>query len=155
MKTKVLPLVCLLFTSVAYGQKEYKVYNYDVYQEGWALTKSSATGFYGFIDKEGQIVVPAEYLKIEKFGVHQKDWALVKSVSGLYGFINKQGEEVVKTLYDKIYQFDQYKDNLALVKSVSGSYGFIDKNGKEVVPPLYDIKEIKEKLQAILQAHQK
>ena len=83
-----------------------------------------------------------DYKKIYKYGVYQKDWALVKSITGNYGMIDRNGKEVVPTVYAKIGKFGDIEKDLALVKNVAGFYGFIDRNGKEVITSIYSRKQI-------------
>lgn len=99
MKVKELVLICLLFSSVSYGQTGYKkVYKLGEYQQNWSLVKTNA-GTYGFIDNNGKEVVPPIYTKIGKFGEFDPNVALVKNISDAYGFIDRSGKEVVPARY--------------------------------------------------------
>lgn len=93
----------LSFVSVAFcvsAQKGYlKKYAYNEYNQGWALVKTQS-GTYGFVDKNGNAVVPPIYSKIEKFGKYDQNLALVKSISDTYGFIDRQGKVVIPAIYD-------------------------------------------------------
>ena len=95
----VLAVMFSAFCSISFSQTGYKkVFKYDDYRADWALVKTNS-GTYGFIDRDGNSVVPPVYTKIEKFEFHDNELALVKNVSGAYGFIDRNGEVVVPVIY--------------------------------------------------------
>lgn len=99
-KTVFILLLFLTFNSFAQKSTSHykKVYDYDEYHKDWALVKTIA-GTYGFINREGNEIVPAIYSKIYKF--NEKKVAMVKNVANAYGFIDENGKEVVKAIYWK------------------------------------------------------
>ncbi len=95
----VLAVMFSAFCSISFSQNGYKkVFKYDDYRADWALVKTNS-GTYGFIDRDGNSVVPPVYTKIEKFEFYDNELALVKNVSGAYGFLNRDGVEVIKAIY--------------------------------------------------------
>ena len=87
-------------------------------------------GKIGFIDKNGNEVVPCKYDYAYSFS---EGLALVR-LDGKWGFIDKSGNVVVPCKYDDAWNFSE---GLAPVK-LDGKIGFIDKSGNEVVPCKYD-----------------
>jgi len=139
MKTKIIIFAFIFIYSIASAQSEYaKVYNYDIYNKGWAMVKTTS-GTYGFINKDKKIVVEPIYSKIEKAG----DFLLVKNVSDAYGLLDMNGNEVTPAIYDKIWPFGEQHKDWAMVKSRSGLYGYITKDGKEIVPTKFSLEELK------------
>ena len=70
-------------------------------------------GMKGFLDKEGNIIVPVKYAEIEKFDKVRKNWALVKYRKEKLGFIDKSGKEVIPAIYDNIEPFIKKKATVA------------------------------------------
>ena len=103
MKNTILLLFLLTAISVS-SQKlpQYKkVYDYGEYQNDWAKVKTNA-GTYGFIDRNGKLVVPVIYSKIYQFEIKgNKRYAMVKNIAKAYGFIDENGSEVVQAIYWK------------------------------------------------------
>lgn len=90
---------------------------------------------YGYINKDGQEVIPAQYKGASDF---HEGLALVEDLNGKQMFINKSGEMMAEI--DSKYRCEGgINDGLALVSQNSGymSYGFIDKTGKVVIPLKY------------------
>lgn len=99
MKKGILTCILFVFGVLGLAQDGYKkVYPYDEYNAGWALVKT-ISGTYGFINKEGTVVVEPIYKKINPFEYNDGQLAMVKNISGAYGFINRQGEVVVEVIY--------------------------------------------------------
>ena len=96
-------------------------------------------GKFGYIDKNGNEVVPCKYDDAEYFS---EGLAKVK-MNGRWGFIDKNGKEVIPCKYDSAYSFSE---GLAYVQmngkwgflKKNRKWGFIDKNGNEVIPCKYD-----------------
>ena len=62
---------------------------------------------FGFLEeKSGKEIVPVKYREIEKFGLRQRNWALVK-LNSLYGFIDETGKEVVPPSFESIVSIDE------------------------------------------------
>lgn len=127
--------VCLLFVLISlsgYAQKRYKkVYPYGKYQPNWAMVKTIA-GTYGFIDREGNEVVPAIYAKIRKFN-EGSNFMLVKSITDTHGLINAEGRLIVPAIYEKIEPADPPGKIFATLKTIHGTYKMIDEDGNEIL----------------------
>ncbi|GEM_PF-781749 len=149
MKNCIVIFIILLNSLVVYSQGTYKkVYKYGEYNDNWAMVKT-ISGTYGFINREGQEVVPSIYAKIYKFGGCGVDFVLLKTISGMYGLINKEGKEVVPTIYARIEKFDTVISGVAIVKSISGNYGAINREGKEIIPTVYKRDEVVQRAKAL------
>lgn len=98
---------------------------YGNFREG--LAKYSDRGW-GFIDREGRIVIPAKFYEAGDFS---EGLAFVRSSEKLkFGYINREGALVIP------YQFawaSDFHDGLAAVMLSKGKYGFIDERGKMVL----------------------
>lgn len=89
----------VIASSFCFAQSGFKkVYAYDQYNKDWALVKTIGNT-YGFIDRNGTIVVQPIYAKIEKFGKDAGEYALVKTIAGTYGFIDRNGKETIPPHY--------------------------------------------------------
>ena len=64
-----------------------------------------ANGLKGFVDKDGNVIVPIKYTQVEKFDNIRKNWSLVKDSKDKLGFIDKTGKEVIPVVYDNIEAF--------------------------------------------------
>ena len=86
---------------------------------------------YGYINKDGIVVIPIQYEAAYQFS----DNGLAMFLSGRkFGFINSDGQVVIQPQFDTSSGFS---NNLAMVV-LNGKAGFIDKNGKFVIPPQYE-----------------
>ncbi|EAI4827076.1 WG repeat-containing protein [Campylobacter lari] len=99
--------------------------NDDLY--GFCSTKTK----YGFIDKQGNLVIEAKYDDIDNFN---EGLARVK-LNEKYGFIDKQGNLVIEAKYNYV---DDFSEGLAMVE-LNEKYGFIDKQGNLVIETEYDV----------------
>ena len=108
--------LCLLLAASAAGQELTLV--------------QDASGKYGFIDKQGNTVIPCKYYYAGSFS---EGLAWVQ-LNGKMGFIDKQGHTVIPCKYDWAGSFSE---GLAWVK-LNDKYGFIDKQGNTVIPCKYD-----------------
>ena len=110
---------------------------------------------YGYIVKEGNVVIPFEYGYAAPFSEGlayvSKGGALIlddADEDGKYGFINKTGEVVVPLVYDCDYwgwgiiNEEFFHDGFATISkdtSEDMKYGMIDRTGTVVVPIQYDM----------------
>ena len=91
----------------------------------------------GYIDKEGQLIIPFEFDAIVageggeslEFNDFSEGLAAV-SKNDKYGFIDTKGKVIIEPNYEWASSFS---DGLAIV-SAEGLYGAIDKQGKTVIP---------------------
>ncbi|MDE7221564.1 MAG: WG repeat-containing protein [Oscillospiraceae bacterium] len=110
------------------------------FRDGLAMVRLN--GKKGYIDKHGNMVIPAEYDMAHDFS---EGYAVVgkKNVNGemLYGAIDQKGNVVVPLIYHgmtpfcegmaRVYKQDETKSTYA------NKYGFVDTTGKLVVPMIY------------------
>lgn len=85
---------------------------------------------YGFIDKDGKLVIPLEYSDADNFN----DGLARVMLNGQYGLINTQGEIVLPIVYDDI---NSPGDGLRIV-TLNQKSGAVDNTGQLVVPIKYD-----------------
>lgn len=126
---------------IPYGEKGFvdisgnftPLYDYDVdfFSEGFALFSEGYKGKYGYIDKTGTLVIPAEYDLAYSF---ENGLARVQK-NGYWGYINKAGKAVVPIVYD---QADYFTGGFARVMK-DGKYGLVDTSGNLVLPVAYDV----------------
>ena len=105
--------------------------NCGIYNEG--LVPAKLNGWYGFVDKNGKVVIPFEYNDAEEFS---NGLAPVVEVDDKWSFIDKTGHNVLVTDYYTVHNF---KEGRAFVQNKRNSwyFGFIDENGNEIVSCVY------------------
>ena len=89
------------------------------------LIKVRLDGKYGFINKDGEEIIPCKYEDADAFS---DGLAKVKSAEG-WGFVNENGEEIIPCKYEEACGFSE---GLAGVKSADG-WGFVNENGEEII----------------------
>ncbi len=112
-----------------------------LFSEGIAGYKSKANSKYGFVDTEGNKIIPNEYDGFAGFseGIAKVD----KKVDGKNksGYIDAKGNIILPLVYETVGTF---RDGWGLIKKDS-NYFFVDRNGNLKEPPrkyneLYDFK---------------
>lgn len=104
-------------------------------------------GYWGKINRLGEIVVPCEYLDetfLSKYLFDLTDLydgfdciseGLVGvAKNGKLGFLDIKGNEIVQLIYDDSYRF--YDGSVGVKKY--GKWGLINKSGKQILPFIYD-----------------
>ena len=94
------------------------------------LIKVKLDGKYGFINKDGEEIIPCKYEDADNF---PDGLVKVKSAEG-WGFVNENGEEIIPCKYEDACAFS---DGLARVQSKEG-YGFVNEDGEEIIPCKYE-----------------
>ena len=94
------------------------------------LIKVRLDGKYGFINKDGEEIIPCKYEDADNI---PDGLIRVKSAEG-WGFVNKNGEEIISCKYEDA---DDFFDGLARVQSKEG-WGFVNKEGEEIIPCKYE-----------------
>jgi WG containing repeat len=89
-------------------------------------------GFYGFVDKKGQVVMETPCLIMEDF---HDDMAVCSTIVKA-GYINKAGEVIVEPQYG-IRGYTNFSEGLAAVKK-DGEWGYIDKTGVFAIKPQFE-----------------
>lgn len=98
----------------------------QIFSEGLAVVQSSSNGKYGYVNKSGKYVIPAQYDIVFLF----REGLAAVSKSGEYGFIDKTGKEVIPLKYAYT---EVFVGGLARVKN-SSQWIYIDKTGRQVWP---------------------
>lgn len=107
----------------------------DNFSEGLAAVNLNDK--YGFIDKNGQEIIPCTYENAYYLGLKSLSFSegmAAVSKNGKWGFINQTGDKVIPFIYDWA---ENFSEGLAAVE-LKGKYGFINKNGEQVIPCIYD-----------------
>ena len=94
------------------------------------LTLKEQYGKYGYVDKNGNVVIPFKYDYAWEFS---EGLAAVKQ-NDKWGFIDKSDNVVIPLKYDIAWEF---KEGLAVVEQ-NGKFGYIDKSGNVAIPFKYD-----------------
>ncbi|MBX7220728.1 MAG: WG repeat-containing protein [Blastocatellia bacterium] len=117
---------------------------YGDFHEG--LARFHGTGGGGFIDRQGNEVIPAQFYEVTDFSEGLA--AVRKFRSDKYGYINRQGKVVVPFL---LTVANPFHDGLALVTLEKGNLGFIDQTGRLALsnPKWLDIADFSEGLAAV------
>ena len=137
-------------------------------QYGKACILAQQGNLFGFIDWEGNILTPIEYLNI--FGGSDSSGVVdAMKKDGKHGYLSENGKVLVPAIYDYASPFSDgigilWKDGKAAFVNTQGQlitqfvydnaqffteglggfmtgetkWGFIDKTGKEVIPAIYD-----------------
>ena len=96
----------------------------------------SENGKWGYIDHNGNIVLPPQYHNI---GAEFHEGLCAFFENGKLGFINKLGDTVIAPQFDWGYYFS---NGFAAVKSSNGLWGIIDKNGNMVTELKFESADI-------------
>lgn len=99
----------------------------DYFFEGMATVSD---GLYGFINADGELVVPCEWDAADRF---ESGFAAVQK-NHKWGYIDKTGELVIPCEWDSHYTFSE--DLLCVSKD--GKMGYLDKTGRQVIPCEWD-----------------
>ena len=101
------------------------------YSEGIAGYKSKPTGLYGFLDLNGNTIIPAAYNGFTGFtdGVSKVSQSINSKTKS--GYLNSKNEIFLPIRYDTVYGFN---DNWGLIKN-NGTHFFVDNNGNLKDPP--------------------
>ena len=96
-------------------------------EENTLTPKSNQDGKWGFVDKDGNEIIPCKYDSIQDFS---EELAAVM-LNGKWGFIDKTGKEAIPCKYDAA---DSFHEGAAKVKFEEREFN-IDKTGNEVTEP--------------------
>ena len=91
---------------------------------------------YGYIDKSGKVVIPAEYNSASSFSEGRAVVSKGSSCENMkWGFVDTSGKIVIPLEYDSVSDFSE---GLAVVSRKNQGTGYIDKAGEVIVPLEYD-----------------
>lgn len=115
------------------------VQSVSIYSEGLALfekKEKDQTSLYGFLDKKGNVVIPAKFKNASLFC---NGLAAVVGDNGKCGYINKKGDVVIACQFEGGRPF--FTPNRAVVKE-GQIFGVIDRKGNYVIKPqFYHMRE--------------
>lgn len=100
--------------------------------------KESYGFYYGFIDLNGKVVIPAKYHDAKNFSeglAAVQVYGAGDTRFGLYGFIDKKDKLVIDPIFKRAWSFHQ---GLAAVSTEKKKCGYIDKKGGWVVPAFFE-----------------
>jgi len=106
------------------------------FSEGLAAVKKSFTSGTGYINSQGEEVLPFEFSSVSQFhGGNAMEGEMI-DFKAKFGFIDKSGKVSLDPVYDQI----SYEDGLWKVK-LDGKTGFLDLGLNIVLPVEYDVVE--------------
>lgn len=100
------------------------------FSEGFAKFKNNK-GRYGYLNKQGQVAMPATYIKAEDF---QAGKAVVWEAYNKTGVLDSSGQLTMPLIHDKILAYSQ---GLALLKKRNSGYCYLNENAQAQTPVLY------------------
>ena len=95
------------------------------------LTGTNINNKWGFIDKEGILVIPCVYDDVTYF----KDGLARAKLNGKYGFIDRSNRQIVPFIYD--FAERCFQDDMVRV-GLDGKYGYYNREGLQTIPCIYD-----------------
>lgn len=108
------------------------IYDYATsFSEGLAKVRKYEKA--GFIDVNGNVVIPLTYMLSEYVGSFHDGLALFRR-HDKYGYINKRGRVAIATIYENA---NSYSEGLASVCK-NNKWGFINSSGRPILPFIYD-----------------
>lgn len=108
-----------------------------LFNEGMAMIndlvdQESEMRLYGFINKNGQLVVPKQYLDAVDFS-EGLAWVMNRKERG---YVDKSGKMVIQ--WDTVGFGSVFKEGLAAISNDKDRFGFINKKGEIVIPFEFD-----------------
>ena len=105
---------------------------YEKLFAGAPLLAYDKEGRGGYINKEGEWVIKAQYLAVKPFS---EGYAAVQDAdTELWGYIDVHGKTVIKP---KFMVAGSFINGSTAVKEPEGGFGIIDRRGKFIVEPIY------------------
>lgn len=105
---------------------------YEKLFAGAPLLAYDKEGRGGYINKEGEWVIKAQYLAVSPF---REGYAAVQDAdTELWGYIDVHGKTVIKP---KFMVAGSFINGSTAVKEPEGGFGIIDRRGKFIVEPIY------------------
>lgn len=106
--------------------------NRSIYSTETTNSSGSSVIQYGYLDSEGNEVIPAQY---EEASDYDQQKAIVKIKEYEYALINEIGERLATYPY---YYVGNYSDGFLVFKeTASGTYGYMDERGTAMIPPSF------------------
>lgn len=105
----------------------------EVYNFSDGLAQFSMGNKFGYINKKGEVVVPAIYKRANPFSEGLA--AVSESCEDGYGYIDKDGKQVINAQFSYAEDFINGK---AIVLFGASGWGTIDKKGKYIINPQFE-----------------
>lgn len=111
---------------------------------GLALVK--LRGKYGFINKEGDEIIPLKYDNVycdhsssdlAKFGWYKSHSLMSVSQNGKWGYVNQKGELIIPMIYSRVKEVVSEGD-ISIVCKKDGKWGAIGQDASIHIPFIYD-----------------
>ena len=99
----------------------------------WSEYKDEFTGKYGFVDRDGNIIIPPQF---EDADIFADDLAMV-FINGNGKLINRKGQLVSSEQYENGYSFAN-PPGAYFIQSTNGNTCVIDKTGEILLEPVYE-----------------
>ena len=99
------------------------------FSEGKAAVQDLNTGLWGYIDENGQEVIPCKFKTAEYF---KNGFAIVSNDTGLYAYINEKGEEITPYIYTSLNNFEGGYGIAEIEKNYVPIYSLINEKGEKV-----------------------
>lgn len=105
------------------------------FKDGVSLVRTDTN--YGFIDRKGNFIIPAEYVNANEFS---EDRAAVKLTEkqNLWGYINLTGELVIEPRFQSTREFSEGRAVVTMPDSEGGKDFYIDKQGASMFDTQFD-----------------
>ncbi|NME68576.1 WG repeat-containing protein [Flammeovirga aprica] len=111
------------------------------FYEGFAFYHSNNNNSYGFIDTNGESVIPPIYTLASDF---KEGYSIVKK-NGKFGAINTQGKIVIPISYDGISLCEKGWFRVKQGSGISGKWGVVNTSGKAVLECKYQEIQLDDK----------
>jgi hypothetical protein len=110
------------------------------FKNGLAAYYNHTSGYYGYIDTTGKIVVKPQFIRAEDFSEGMAAVLLppTEKASSRWGYINTSGEMAIEAKFSKPVL--SFHDGYAAVQKTNGTVVFIDKQGNAVSPEYSDAR---------------
>jgi len=99
----------------------------------YGLASFTQNGKMGFINKSGEIVIPAKFQRVESLE-DAAEWGDVT-----HGYINSSGEIIVPPKFLTVGRFNEY--GLAGIGELGSGFGYVNTLGEMIVPTKYEEAE--------------
>ncbi|GHT13517.1 hypothetical protein FACS189426_18540 [Bacteroidia bacterium] len=114
------------------NKKLFTVFNYDngpdYPEEGLFRIKDDNTGYIGFADMKGKIVIPSQFFFVNPFsngfaafntgGKIEIEGEHTIVTGGKWGYIDKEGKEIFPAIFDKAFSFNEGKAEVRIGKHI-------------------------------------
>lgn len=101
-----------------------------LYEDNLNFKLDEKTNMYGFIDKNGKVVIPYQF----DDGYDFKEGIASVKKDGRFYYIDRTGKKIINRDFRDAMPFSE---GVAAV-SDNGKWGYIDKTGKEIIPLIFD-----------------